>query len=66
MENVIAVAVIALAVGIPTVYIIISLRHGKRCIGCPDSDDCDNSRFSNRSCKSRCRSAKNNFFRFDK
>ena len=40
MDDIIAIAVIALLVGGAVAYIIRAKRSGQKCIGCPDSKTC--------------------------
>ena len=41
-DNVIAIGIIALAVGLAAIYIIKAKKAGKKCIGCPYADSCGN------------------------
>ena len=40
MENIIAVAVLIIIVGLAAGYIIKAKKSGKKCIGCPYADTC--------------------------
>ena len=40
LPDIIAIVAIALIVGAATLYIVISKKKGKKCIGCPDSPNC--------------------------
>ena len=40
VDNIIAIALIAVVVGLATIYIIKAKKSGKKCIGCPYADSC--------------------------
>lgn len=40
MENVIIIAIVAVIVALASHYIYKAKKSGKKCIGCPDSDNC--------------------------
>ena len=40
MENLIAIAIIVIIVGLASIYIIKAKKSGKKCIGCPYADSC--------------------------
>ena len=41
MENIIAIIVIQLIIGLAVLYIILSKKKGHKCIGCPFSKTCN-------------------------
>ena len=43
IENIIAIAAIALIIGGAVAYIIKAKKSGQKCIGCPDSKTCSGS-----------------------
>ena len=57
MENIIAIAAIALIIGGAVAYIIKAKKSGQRCIGCPDSKTCRGSCSGGCSSCSRCNGA---------
>ena len=42
MESIIIALIIAVIVGLAAAYVIKEKRAGKKCIGCPYSDQCSN------------------------
>lgn len=46
MENIIIIAVVAIIVGLASLYVYKAKKSGKKCIGCPDGCSC--------STKSKC------------
>jgi len=57
MENIIAIAVIALIIGGAVAYIIKAKKSGQKCIGCPDAKTCSGSCSGCSSSCSRCTGA---------
>lgn len=41
MENIILVGIIIIILGLALVYIIRERKNGRKCIGCPDSKNCN-------------------------
>jgi len=52
MDDLIIIGVIVLILGLATWYVIRSKKRGKKCIGCPDSCNCDAGKCSG--CCSSC------------
>ena len=60
MEEIIAIVIIALIIGLAVFYIIKEKKSGRKCIGCPNSKTCSMKNKKEHHCEGCCGCSHNN------